>query len=177
MDELFFWGHDVHKPHETKFLRFMEIGRYLKNQDAIFYLLFKNIMFREYKQFEDFSAAYKELDSLSIKHHWNSMLFKSVLDVYYFPEKRHAAIATIINLATSSTKVQIPRMIKTFKTITRAIYPDTMFDQILSPPICNKCNTLEEKHYNPDGMPIYIHEIDNYSCNDCKVAVIFACLT
>lgn len=178
IDELYFWGHDIHRPHETMFLRFMKISRYLKNKDATFYLVFKSIMIRRYEEFKDFGGAYEELESLSMNNHTKSMLLKSLLDVYYFPDKRHVAVATIINLATNCmTRIQIPRMITTFKTITRAIYPDTMFDQILSPPICNKYNTLEEKHYKPDGMPIYSQEINNFSCNYCKVAIIFACLT
>lgn len=176
LEELYFWGHEVHRPRETMFLRFMRIARYLKNKDAMFYLASTNIFLRRYEEYMDFDAAYEELDSMSIKHHSNSMLLKSVLDVYYFPEKRHIAIATIINLATSSTKSHIPRMIRTFKLITRVIYPNTFFDQILAPPICNKCSTDEVKHYQPDGMPIYSHEIDNFSCNYCKVAIIFACL-
>lgn len=176
VEELYFWGHEIHKPLETMFIRFMRIAKYLKNQDAIFYLAFKSIMFRNYGEFGDFNATYEELDLLSSKHHSNSVLLKSMLDVYYFQEKRNTAIATLINMTKCSTKRQIPRMIKTFKMVTRAIYPDILFDQILAPPICNKFDTEEVKHYRPDGMPVYAREMDNFTCNNCKVAIIFACL-
>lgn len=176
LEELYCWGHEVHRPRETMFLRFMRIAKNLKNKDAMFYLAFTSVIFRRYEDYKDFGAAYKELDYMSTKNHPNSMLLKSMMDIYYFPDKRHGAISTIFNLATSSTRIKIPKMIRTFRIITRAIYPDTFFDQILAPPICNKYSTDEEKHYHPDGMPVYSHEIDNFTCNNCKVAVIFACL-
>lgn len=114
------------------FLHFMRIARYLNKKDAIFYLAFTNIILRRYEKYSDFDAAYEEFDSMSNKQHSNSMLLKSVLDVYYFPKKRHIAITTIINIEIGSTRIQISRMIRIFKILTREIYPNELFDPNIS---------------------------------------------
>lgn len=67
-------------------------------------------------------------------------------------------------------------MIKTFKIVTRAIYSNILFDQILAPPICNEFDTIEVKHYHPDDTSIYAKEMDNFTCNNCKVSIIYICM-
>nr|XP_017251222.1 PREDICTED: replication protein A 70 kDa DNA-binding subunit C-like [Daucus carota subsp. sativus] len=109
IDELYFWGHDIHRPHETMFLRFMKISRYLKNKDATFYLVFKSIMIRRYEEFKDFGGAYEELESLSMNNHTKSMLLKSLLDIFTMERTYQYLEELTPNKEDSKIKVRVTR--------------------------------------------------------------------
>ncbi|KAK1402510.1 F-box domain-containing protein [Heracleum sosnowskyi] len=178
IQELYHWGHGVHRPEESMFTYFMTMAQRLGNMDAEFYWVCKSVVLRNHVYYDILEYSYKIIEDLSKKGHMLSLLFKNMFDIYFLPGKRQDAVNAIIIMITSpETNNAITGMIMALKKIGGQIYPDTIFDALSGTPICNAQVPNNDNHYQPDGYPVHPDQIDDYTCPNCKVALLMGCLS
>ncbi|KAK1370144.1 hypothetical protein POM88_036236 [Heracleum sosnowskyi] len=149
----------------------------LLNDDAEFYWASKSIILRHHNNYDILECSYTIINSISAKGHLISILFKNMLDIYFFPEKRKDGVTALINMITTpGIKNTITGMIMALRSIADEIYPEAIFGP-LSTPICNYSHRIEDKQYEPDGYPVNPEQIDEYTCLECKVTLLFGCLS
>ncbi|KAK1405314.1 hypothetical protein POM88_004919 [Heracleum sosnowskyi] len=150
----------------------------LGNDDAEFYWVSRSIILRHHNYYDILECSYTIIKSISKRGHLISVLFKNMLDIYFFPEKRKGAVTALINMITNpGTKKTITGMIMALRSIAEEIYPETMFGPLSGTPICGYSHRIEDKKYKPDGYPVCPEQIDEYTCLECKVALLFGCLS
>ena len=72
-----------------------------------------------------------------MKGHTISVLFKNMLDIYFFPKKKKTAVIIPINLITSpETRGKIFGMMVALNTIAEEIYLEITFGPLEGTPIC-----------------------------------------
>ncbi|KAK1372316.1 F-box domain-containing protein [Heracleum sosnowskyi] len=178
IQELYHWGHDMRRPNESMFTYFMAMAQRLGNMDAEFYWVCKSVVLRNHVYYDILEYSYKIIKDLSEKGHMLSLLFKNMIDIYFFPQKRENAVNAIIFMITlPETKQKIPGMIMALKKIGGQIYPDTIFDALSGTPICTAHLPSEDTHYQPDGYPAHPDQMDDFTCLQCKVALLMGCLS
>lgn len=128
IQELYHCGYSQNRPDESMFTYFMTMSQRLGNKDAEFYWASKSIIFRNHVNHDIFDYSYQIIKSLSTKGHTISVLFKNMLDIYFFPKKRTTAVTILINLITSpETRDKIFGMMMALNTIAEEIYPETQY--------------------------------------------------
>ncbi|KAL1817353.1 hypothetical protein DCAR_0728163 [Daucus carota subsp. sativus] len=176
--QLYQWGHVINRPDESMFTYFMTMAQRLGNLDAEFYWVCKSVVLRNHVCYDVLDISYKIIQDLSTRGHMLSYLFKNMMDIYFFPKKRSDAVTAIAQMITTpTTKPKISGMILALKKIGGHIYPDTIFENLTGPPICNAQLPNEDNHYTPDGYPVHPDQMDEFTCLRCKVALLMGCLS
>ena len=176
--ELYHWGHVINRPDESMFTYFMTMAQRLGNHDAEFYWVCKSVVLRNHVCYDILDISYKIIQDLSTRGHMLSSLFKNMMDIYFFPKKRRHPVTAIAQMITMpTTRPQISSMILALKKIGGHIYPDTIFDNLSGSPICNAHFSNEDNHYTPDGYPVHPDQMDDFTCLQCKVALLMGCLS
>ena len=137
LQEIYHWGYSRNRPDESMFTYFMTMAQRLGNKDAEFYWASKSIIFRNRVNHDIFDYSYQIIKSLSMKGHTISVLFKNMLDIYFFPKKKKTAVIIPINLITSpETRGKIFGMMVALNTIAEEIYLEITFGPLEGTPIC-----------------------------------------
>ncbi|KAK1383670.1 F-box domain-containing protein [Heracleum sosnowskyi] len=178
IQRLYQWGNQIYRQQQRMFTYFMNMSQRLGNDDAEFYWVSRSIILRHHNYYDILECSYTIIKSISKRGHLISVLFKNMLDIYFFPEKRKGAVTALINMITNpGTKKTITGMIMALRSIAEEIYPETMFGPLSGTPICGYSHRIEDKKYKPDGYPVCPEQIDEYTCLECKVALLFGCLS
>lgn len=178
VQQLNLWGNKVYRPQESMFTYFMNMSQRLGNNDVEFYWASKSIILRNHINHDILDYSYTIIKQISERGHMISILFKNMLDIYFFPNKRKDAVTSIINMITTPrTEKTIIAMIMALRSIADEIYPETIFGPLTGTPICSYSHQIEHNHYQPDGYPVIPDKIYEYACMECKVAVLFGCLS
>lgn len=179
VQDLYRWGHhsNIAKRNMLYWFMMTVASPSINNYDALFYIHFRIIMQKNSGCFHLFNNSYEVIQLLANGNHILSDFTVKILDIYYHPWRREEAVNKLALMAThTKTMRQIPIFIQSLHMIAKSVWPNEVFEELFGPPICLQSKSDSKRHYQPDGLPIQPSCMYNYACEQCKVAIIVACL-